>query len=121
MHEKQNRAFCHVKALSLQPCSGPFFHLHIFRKSVYVFIPPQHSALAPIGPAGVKRYRDHKAVLYGVLEADLSAATLLTASLERTDNGSHGNYWHHHFGLPLNFNNGTPMPFLGRGANMAPP
>ena len=64
------------------------FHLHIFRKGVYVFIPPQHSALAPIGSAGVKRYRDHKAVLYGVLEADLSAATLLTASLERTDNGS---------------------------------
>lgn len=98
-----------------------FFICTLIRKSVYVFIPPQHSALAPIGPAGVKRYRDHKAVLYGVLEADLPAATLLTASLEHTDNGSHGNYWHHHFGLPLNFNKGTPMPFLGRGANMAPP
>lgn len=72
------------------------------------------------GKSYVEDYRDHKAILYGTLEADLSAATMLTASLEHMDNASRANYWHQSYGLPLSFTGGNPIPFLGRGVSMAP-
>lgn len=72
------------------------------------------------GESWIERYSDNKHVAYGIVEADLSPATLLTLGLEYTKAHGKGAYWHQGFGPPVFFDDDeTPTP-RSRTTNMSP-
>ncbi|TYT23551.1 TonB-dependent siderophore receptor [Luteimonas viscosa] len=60
------------------------------------------------GDSYLDRYSLQKSVVYGVLEADLAANTLLTAGLSRQDNNADSPLWG---ALPLYYSDGTPTDY----------
>ena len=54
------------------------------------------------------RYHNKRSIIYGIVEADLTPTTMVSAGYQRQDNRAHGNLWG---ALPLYYANGTPTDY----------